>query len=179
MTTYYAIVDGDPISSGGNVHVLERDEWIEGPDGRERAVAYLGDQAYCEACKTWGVLVPHAGIARYLRTDHHKRGAQAVSGDGVICKCEPMPVVMAVYGRSESMDDIGDSARLLKAQTPSRDIYDERFTLTDREGNPLRNVRYRVRTGSNVLASGVTDSGGRTQRIVTNGSQALRLEVEH
>ncbi|MGF6742637.1 hypothetical protein [Paraburkholderia atlantica] len=57
--------------------------------------------------------------------------------------------------------------------------FNEQFTLRDGNAQPLANVRYRVRTGSTVLASGVTDSNGRTHRIMTNGSQALRLEVAH
>ncbi|MFP4891910.1 hypothetical protein [Paraburkholderia sp. EG304] len=57
--------------------------------------------------------------------------------------------------------------------------FDEQFTLRDDNAQPLANVRYRVRTGSTVLASGVTDWSGRTHRIVTNGSRALRLEVAH
>ncbi|CAM2163656.1 PAAR motif-containing protein [Paraburkholderia sacchari] len=180
MTVYHAIVDGDPISSGGHVIAPRYDDTIEDPDGRSRGVAYLGDKAFCTTCKTLGVIVARAGIADFLRSDHYKYGKQAVSDDGVVCKCERMPRLIAVYGRRESMHDTRNSASVAnKAQAPSRDIYDEKFTLTDNEGQPLRGVRYRVRVGSNVVASGVTDSVGQTQRIVTSGSQALTLEVAH
>lgn len=180
MTIYFAIVDGDPISSGGHVHVFENDEWIEGPDGRTRAVAYLGDKAWCEACQTWGVIVPHAGVSNYLRTDHYKRGKQAVSGDGVVCKCASMPLLVAVYGQRESFHNTADAARITNtSQAPSHDTYDEQFTLADNDGEPLGGLRYRVRIGSNVVASGVTDMHGRTNRITTGGSQRLMLEVAH
>ncbi len=178
MTIYFAIVDGDPISSGGHVHVFESNEWIEGPDGRRRAVAYLGDKAWCEACQTWGIIVPLSRVPNHLRTHHHKRGYQAVSDDGVVCKCESMPQVLAVYGRREQMRDTTDATSVAnQAQALSRDIYDERFILADHDGKPLPGIRYRVRIGSNVVASGVTDAGGCTHRINTEDARRLILEI--
>lgn len=178
MAVYHAIVDGDPITSGGRVHVFDYDETIEGSDGMSRAVAYRGNKAYCKACETWGVIVPHAGIADYLRTDHCKYGKQAVSGDGVICKCERMPLVIAVYGRSESMHDASDSTwSTNNTQTQSLDIFDESFTLTDIKGHPVSGVRYRACLGSSVVASGVTDTNGQTARIVTHDARWLTLQI--
>jgi uncharacterized protein (DUF2345 family) len=78
------------------------------------------------------------------------------------------------------IQDQGEGARRAATQAPVQNlVYDERFTLNDYEGNPLRSVRYRIRNGSAVLVSGVTDSSGQTQRIVTNESKALLLEVAH
>jgi hypothetical protein len=55
--------------------------------------------------------------------------------------------------------------------------YDEQFALTDHAGQRLAGVRYRVRSGSTFIASGVTDSQGRTRRILTDDPQQLSLEV--
>ncbi|WP_143808851.1 hypothetical protein [Paraburkholderia susongensis] len=58
-----------------------------------------------------------------------------------------------------------------------QDWCDEQFVLTGNDGRPMSGVHYRVRVGSNVVASGVTDSSGRTVRITTGESLRLRLEV--
>lgn len=179
MTIYYAIVDGDPISSGGSVHVFENDERIEGPDGRTRAVAYLGDKAWCEACQTWGVIVSHSGVSDYLRTNHYKRGKQAVSGDGVVCKCASMPLLLAVYGRRESIHDTADAARVTnKSQAPSLDTYDEQFTLKDAAGYALANVGYRIVLGGGRVFNGTTNAAGQTQRVLAQESSSLKLQLE-
>ncbi|MCC8405187.1 hypothetical protein LJ655_25480 [Paraburkholderia sp. MMS20-SJTN17] len=62
-----------------------------------------------------------------------------------------------------------------RERAPKR--YDEQFTLIGRAGKRLPGVRYRVRVGSSVLAKGVTDSHGRTQRISTVDSKQLSVEV--
>ncbi|MCC8403191.1 hypothetical protein LJ655_15050 [Paraburkholderia sp. MMS20-SJTN17] len=62
-----------------------------------------------------------------------------------------------------------------RERTPKR--YGEQFTLKDRAGKPRAAVRYRVRVGLRVLAQGVTDSQGRTQRITTEDSRRLTLEI--
>jgi hypothetical protein len=55
--------------------------------------------------------------------------------------------------------------------------FDEQFMLKDHSGEGLAGVRYRVRAGSSVIAGGVTDSQGRTQRILTRDSRRLTLEI--
>jgi hypothetical protein len=178
MAIYYAIVDGDPITSGGHVSALRYDDTIEGPDGKDRGVAYLGDKAFCTACKTWGVIVARAGIADFLRSDHYQYGKQAVSGDRVACKCERMPFVIAVYGRRESMEDTSDSARVANAvPASSREIYDEQFVLRDSNGRALSNVRYRINSDDGKIFTGATDASGKTQRVTTNAMSGLKFSI--
>ncbi|SMG38682.1 hypothetical protein SAMN06265784_103599 [Paraburkholderia susongensis] len=64
-----------------------------------------------------------------------------------------------------------------RERTPKR--HDEQFTVRDASGRPLSGVRYRIRTGVDVVASGITDSDGRTVRIRSNRSQRLILEMAH
>jgi hypothetical protein len=99
--TYYAIVKDDPLDSGGRVIGGNPRSTIEGPDGRMREQAYLGQQAWCAACQSVGVIAPGSGISDYLRgVDYTIGGAkEAVSNDIVICKCARHPRVLAVYGR--------------------------------------------------------------------------------
>jgi hypothetical protein len=100
---HYAIVDGDPLSSGeaSRVHATRGGGTIEGPDGIDRDVAYLGDSAWCCACQSDGVIVKGADVPDNMRGIDEVMGgrAQAVSGDKVKCKCPHLPVVVARYGR--------------------------------------------------------------------------------
>ncbi|WP_233809187.1 hypothetical protein [Paraburkholderia sp. HP33-1] len=59
----------------------------------------------------------------------------------------------------------------------SRQRFDEQFVLRDGAGRPFTNAHYRVRVGPNVIASGVTDEEGRTQRITTKDARGLSLEI--
>ncbi|WP_322094448.1 hypothetical protein [Paraburkholderia bannensis] len=65
------------------------------------------------------------------------------------------------------------------ASERSRGFYDEQFELVDQGGEVMRGVQYRVLAGAQVLASGVTDMQGRTQRIKTSNARDLRLDIVH
>ncbi|MBC8742299.1 hypothetical protein F6X40_37960 [Paraburkholderia sp. UCT31] len=62
-----------------------------------------------------------------------------------------------------------------RERAPKR--FNEQFTLRDSTGKRLVGVRYRVSAGSRVIASGVTDSQGRTQRIPTDNPQQLSIDA--
>lgn len=184
MTVYYAIVDGDPISSGGYVVANGTDDTIEGPDGKMRGVAYIGNQVWCNACKTWGTIVERSRVPRYLRTDHYLHGKQAVSDDGVACKCTVMPRLIPRYGMRESFHDTAPSAhstfaRQLPPSSSAHVIYDEQVTLTDCRGNALADTYYTVRTPDGGLIHGTTDSMGCTARHVTDGAQKIAVYLGH
>jgi hypothetical protein len=185
MSVYYAIVDGDPLTSGPNsrVYAWSKSCFIDDPDGRERSMAFIGDKVHCEKCNSTGTIMGGARVSNEHRLIDLENGGrrQAVGGDYVLCKCPERPQVIARYGRNWIIEDGGDVSQQTTRMSAANAVlsYDERFTLTDTEGNPLRSIRYRVRIGSNVVASGATDPSGQTQRIVTNGSQNLTLEIEH
>lgn len=111
MAIYYAIVEGDPLTSGGNSQVIEGNTrcTIEDHEGRNRAQAYLGHQAWCAACQSVGVIAAGAGISDYLRGIDYTLGSakEAVEGDIVICKCETHPRLIAVYARCCEYVDTG------------------------------------------------------------------------
>ena len=147
MTIYYAIVDGDPISSGGRVHVFDHAELSEDPQGRMRAIAFLGDKAFCEACNSMGVIVGHSGIRDSLRMTSYVRGGllQAVGGDAVLCRCSPAPTLIPKYALNDRFDDRMDAGEWDDAlECESSAGCDQRFTLTGEGGAPCRNVRYQV-----------------------------------
>ncbi|WP_429316665.1 PAAR domain-containing protein [Paraburkholderia sp. GAS448] len=139
-------------------------------------VAYIGGQAYCEACKCMGQIAKAGGPRRSYVCGHEI----ALDGDILQCKCPNPPRMIATTQKRSWVDDSATTRTAVGAPgIAAQTTHDEQFSLTDDDGQPMRGVRYRVRTGSNVVASGVTDTNGRTGRITTDGSQRLRLEVAH
>ncbi|WP_322070678.1 hypothetical protein [Paraburkholderia bannensis] len=78
-------------------------------------------------------------------------------------------------------DELGavSSNSTTPASERSRGFYDEQFELVDQGGEVMRGVQYRVLAGAQVLANGVTDMQGRTQRIKTSNARDLRLDIVH
>lgn|GEM_PF-3836798 len=56
--------------------------------------------------------------------------------------------------------------------------FDERFIVKDEEGKPVANVRYRIFANDTQIQTGVTDSDGLTERVVTAGLKFVTLELE-
>ncbi|MGF6369212.1 hypothetical protein OKW40_001962 [Paraburkholderia sp. RAU6.4a] len=63
-----------------------------------------------------------------------------------------------------------------RERTPKR--FNEQFELRDSTGKRQTGVRYRIRVGSRVIAKGVTDSQGRTQRVSTDNAKQVSIEVD-
>ncbi|HEX7937212.1 MAG TPA: PAAR domain-containing protein [Paraburkholderia sp.] len=170
-------VVGDQLHTGGHI------EPYAGPpctwDGHQ--VALIGGSAYCTTCKSVGSIVKTGGPRRI-----EFMGETAADGDIVLCKCSPPPRIIARLAGESWCDDEAEAyaaseARHAAENTPTgmsaATAYDERYTLMDGDGRALANVRYRVRDGSNVIANGVTDSSGRTQRISSEGTTRLALDI--
>lgn len=90
MTIYYAIVEDDPLDNGGDSRVIDGapHATIEGPDGRMRKQAHLGQEAWCSVCKSFGPILAGAGIKQSLRGfDGRLNAWEAVGGDIVLCRC--------------------------------------------------------------------------------------------
>ncbi|WP_175148070.1 hypothetical protein [Paraburkholderia ultramafica] len=109
---------------------------------------------------------------------------QAVGGDEIHCKCAQAPRIIAVYGRSWTIQNNSDSetrtvASRATSQSAPSVIYDEQFTLKDGNGMPLPDTYYTIRLPSGELAHGVTDSQGRTERYPTSDAQQISIPVGH
>jgi hypothetical protein len=142
-------------------------------------ISTLYMKTYCTACKREGFIAPKGP----RRPGTASNGEQwALSGDINMCGCTPPPVFHAERGMWTSFTSqeaaalVGNDVSASARQTETA-RYDEQFTLTDHAGQRLAGVRYRVRVGSNVIASGVTDAGGRTQRVNTEDTRRLTLEI--
>lgn len=180
---YYAVVEGDPLDNANDSRVIQGADHstIADNDGRPRRQTHLGQQAWCGVCKTSGPIQAGAGIRESLRGWNGRLQAfHAVGGDIVLCKCDQPPRVVPVHARRRKYIDSGRAlATVLQASSPKdqRSSHDEQFTVMDRNGRPLVSVRYRARIGSKVVASGVTDSQGRTQRINAESAKRITLEI--
>ncbi|WP_165187757.1 PAAR domain-containing protein [Paraburkholderia dioscoreae] len=160
------VADGDRTTTGGEV-IARSSQY----DEAGRMYARGENKATCGNCDgAW----PIAGSARDWMDD----GFPMVKDlDWVLCPCRNNRVLAAASStafHSEGRQSEKPAARPAKAP-----VYDQQYTLSDAEGKPFANTRYRVRSGSVVIASGVTDSHGMTQRISTDESKRLCLEITH
>ncbi|MGF6574065.1 hypothetical protein ABH945_006187 [Paraburkholderia sp. GAS333] len=180
---YYAAVEDDPLTSGNGsrVFAMKQGATIQGEDGKRRSLAFIGDDAYCPACNTTGVITYGASVGDRRRLlDRVNNRRQAVDGDIVLCKCAQHPRIIALYGRQWRITDRDNEARASFAKGPLQSlVYDEQFTLTDGRGIPLTNIYYTARMPSGELRHGVTDSQGRTQRYDKKDAQSIRIYLGH
>ncbi|WGS40261.1 hypothetical protein LFL97_10900 [Burkholderia sp. JSH-S8] len=142
-------------------------------------IATLYMKTYCAACKQEGFIAPKG--PRWPGTGPN--GNQwALSGDINVCGCNPSPVFHAE--RNMRMVFTAEQAAALTGQSAPRSPlaihaeHDEQFVLRDVDtGRPLARVRYRIRTASGKVFSGVTDATGHTQRVTTTNTESLCLEI--
>jgi hypothetical protein len=85
--------------------------------------------------------------------------------DWVLCPCRNNRVLATSSTAFHSEESRSETPAAPPAKAP---VYDQQYALRDTERKPFANTRYRVRGGSVVIASGVTDSHDMTQRISTD-----------
>lgn len=183
MTVSYAAVDGDPLTSGkgGYVHATFCPSTIEDQSGKPRRIAFIGDTAWCSACKSEGAISYGVSVRKGGRMLMSGR-EQAVGGDLVLCKCPTPPRIIATYGKARwQIVDTSEASPAtsygMPAATPML-VYDQRFVLRDAHtGKPLPRVRYRITTGTGQVYEGTTDVLGKTKRVKTREAEQLRLEI--
>ncbi|WP_322061139.1 hypothetical protein [Paraburkholderia sp. J63] len=182
---YYAVVQGDPLTSGEGSSVYstkKRVGTIADKSGRPRPMIFIGDEGYCPKCKTMGAITYGAGVSNRKRMVDLVNGGrlQAVGGDIVLCNCADPPRIIAVYGRKWMIHDQGEENAASVAQVPAQNFtYDQQFTLSDAAGKSLVNTWYTVRMPSGELLHGITDSAGKTARYRTNDARTLYLYLGH
>jgi uncharacterized Zn-binding protein involved in type VI secretion len=164
---------GDRTTTGGVVIALSSTMFDDG-----KHIALHGDEATCGNCKgAFKIFGTGDGVSENNRV-------AVVHGDKVLCPCGKNRVIAGgdagcwmtrESGQTRARGSAVQAGAL--AVRPESARYDEQFTLTDHAGQLLGGVRYRVRSGSTIIASGVTDSQGRTRRISTDDPQRLSLEV--
>jgi uncharacterized Zn-binding protein involved in type VI secretion len=141
-------------------------------------IALVGARIYCPACKSEGRIVA-TGPRRPISLNGRD---MALSTDHGMCNCKPIPRMIAsqtTMSQSFNSDELA-----AQGYTPSGNPllrhYDEGITLRDHcTRRPLVHIQYRVRDGSRTLATGETDAGGRTERVVTEAATNVAIEVYH
>lgn len=172
----YILRKGDRSTSGGLVT-----EGIENCTDHGVPITYLGAEVWCNGCKTVGHIGPKG--PRRPASMHGKQ--QALDGDICLCKCTPPPVIRASQEHSyhsfeaHELAELGfaPNGRPLPIQTRQ---HNEQFTLKDsKTGQPLANLRYRIRFSTGRIVAGLTDSKGQTQRVVSERAEKITLEIQH
>jgi uncharacterized protein (DUF2345 family) len=82
------------------------------------------------------------------------------------------------YHRTPGEEELAATTSSATSAAPQPGQYDEQFTLLDGAYRPLSNARYRIVTDSGRAFTGTTDAAGQTQRVVSQGSSGLRLQLE-
>ncbi|MDY7508040.1 PAAR domain-containing protein [Ralstonia wenshanensis] len=176
-------VVGDTLLNGGTVLSYAGPACTFGNAGHQ--VALIGGQAYCEVCKSVGIITKAGGPRRM-----NFMGEVALDGDEVLCRClHPKRIVAVLAGeawyedgsgseieRQRANSDLANSVPTTAAVSP---IYDEQFLLKDRQGNVLSDTYYTVGLPNGAIKLGTTDLLGRTERIRTDGVQEIRIYLGH
>ncbi|MCA8255234.1 PAAR domain-containing protein [Burkholderia sp. AU31624] len=174
MVIFYAVVEDDPLDSGG--YVLDGGECgtIVGDDGKRRRITFVGQRAWCSTCESIGTIeaAPGTPNKRRLRDFTSAGRVQALSGDWVRCRCERPPRINSRYGRTwkiaETELDTGiPAAAAAMPGTPATALptYDDRFVLRDADGNPLSYTGYALRRDTGTFEYGRTDASGQTHLL--------------
>jgi uncharacterized Zn-binding protein involved in type VI secretion len=139
-------------------------------------IAVLGTSIYCPVCKSEGRIVPW-GPRRPMSFEGKE---VALNNDYGMCKCKPTPRMLASQDSMSQSFTSEDLAALgyTPFGVPLLRHYDEGITLRDhRTKRPFANVQYRIRDGSEILVTGVTDASGKTGRIETSRAENLTIEI--
>jgi hypothetical protein len=189
MAIFYAAVDGDPLTGHSDSYVIARlgphPATVQGEDGKHRSLVYIGDDAWCGACQSVGVIIGSAPVAEQRRMIDLIGGGrrQAVGEDQVLCKCATPPRIIATYGQRWRIvgEDTGGKAGLpvsLPSQSSSSSEiqYERWFYIWDSvTGKSMPNRDFIANVGG-VRQTGRTDGDGYA-RIMTNGEQPVELHV--
>ncbi|MCC8396203.1 Ig-like domain-containing protein [Paraburkholderia sp. MMS20-SJTR3] len=89
----------------------------------------------------------------------------------------PTSLIKALSSGYEMRQAIGETQGCRCIDRPTGP-FDERFTVRDRNGNPIANVPYRIFADNREICSGRTNAAGQTSRVATQGFKFLKIDVE-
>ncbi|WP_175720432.1 hypothetical protein [Burkholderia anthina] len=176
MTIFYAVVEDDPLDTGGYVLDGGKCGTIVGDDGKRRRITFIGQRAWCSACESVGIIeaAPGAPSKKRLRDFTSAGRVQALSNDWVRCRCERPPRIVSRYGRQWKIDS-SDCALRMKSELATTDavtvttqlVYNDRFILRDTTGTPLSDVAYALQRDTGAVEYGRTDAHGQTHLLAS------------
>jgi hypothetical protein len=186
MAIFYAVVEDDPLDSGGQVLTGNRRGTISGPDGRLRRMAFLGDKAWCDTCKSLGEIVASPGSPQQRRIFDAVIGQrQALGDDLVLCKCAKHPRIIPMYGRkfSITVNSSTTIAQQAAASGPPEvtdsvtdgldEIIEQGFSLLNDGATPVDGYHYDLYSDGVLHTHKGSYSNGETVRV--QGQATLKL----
>ena len=107
-----------------------------------------------------------------------------LEGDRVLCPCGENRVIAGqdvgcfVHKTSDAKPRNRDGAKILARSATVPEIYDKQYTLKGEDGGALAGVCYRIVTDRGRVVAGTTNRLGKTERIATDGTELLQLQLE-
>ena len=171
-------VVGDRLRDGGTILSYSGPGCSFGDAGHQAAL--IGGQAYCEVCKSVGVIAKAGGPRRI-----QFMGGVALDGDEVLCKCPRPQRIVAVLAGSAWHDDGGGGEQPFHPSSPdfveiavataaaaTSMAHDERAHLISPS---LEGVPYYIETADGRVFSGRIPANGQLPRVTTQGEQAYTV----
>jgi uncharacterized Zn-binding protein involved in type VI secretion len=165
-------VGDEPQTGGYSVNSNTRPFGVSG-----HPASIIGGHAYCNACKSMGLIAKAGGPRRINHTPHEI----ALDGDILLCKCNEPPCMVARMQSTFWHEDMGNGlGTVASARTESGGVssvamgpYDERVQAgrtTLFEGYP-----YFIETTDGRVFSGRVDSARLLPRVHTEGSESYSI----
>jgi len=165
-------VVGDALLNGGTVLPYPGPQCTFGSAGHQ--VALIAGRAYCEACKSVGIIAKAGGPRRM-----EFMGEVALDGDEVLCKCPTPQHIVAALAGDAWYEDMGGGERpshaastggphAAAASTGASASHDEQTYLVSPH---LEGVPYYIETSDGRTFSGSAPADGALPRVVTQGEE--------
>jgi hypothetical protein len=136
------------------------------------AVAFIGGAAFCNACRTVGVIAKAGGPRRRK----HCGTEIALDGDILLCKCPPSPRVVAAMQNISRHDDMAESMSTVTSSRAANSgvssvamgAYDEQIEA--HQGERFEDYPYFIEIEDGRMVSGRLDSRRLLPRVYTGAS---------
>ncbi|WP_233874648.1 PAAR domain-containing protein [Paraburkholderia adhaesiva] len=171
-------VVGDQLETGGQVLPYSGPVFTIGDAGHQ--VALIGGTAWCEACKSTGVIAKAGGPRRI-----DFMGETAADRDIVLCKCPTPPQIVATLSGDSWCDDMAETMGVATPTATRHGVtdagasctaspvigqYDDHFVLRNADGQVLTHTAYAVQRKSGIFEYGETDDDGHTHLLASTAS---------
>lgn len=171
-------VVGDKLETGGEVLPYSGPVFTIGDAGHQ--VALIGGTAWCEACKSTGVIAKAGGPRRI-----EFMGETGVDRDIVLCKCSTPPKIVATLSGDSWCDDMAETMGVVTPEAARYDVtnagpsgtafpvigrYDDHFVLRNADGQVLTHTAYAVQRNNGIFEYGQTDGDGQTHLLASTAA---------
>jgi hypothetical protein len=175
-------VVGDELETGGEILSYSGPVFTIGDAGRQ--VALIGGTAWCQACKSTGVIAKAGGPRRI-----DFMGETAADRDIVLCKCPTPPKIVARLAGDSWCDDMAEAMSVATPESTPEAIrygvtvagasgiapplvgqYDDRYVLRNANGQALAHTAYAVQRKNGIFEYGETDGHGHTHLLASVAS---------